>query len=143
MKAHVFLKIRFYWNFANYSGKHLRWETPSGLQPATLFKKRLQHNCFPVKLLRAPFSTEQLLSLLFKVSNSNTLFKDVSAISLTHSQSLITCNSHNNKLIWISIHLPKLVQIERFCNRFRTNSLLPETDLNINNFAVHSHFLIT
>ena len=72
------------------------------------------------KLLTAPFSTEQLLWLLFNTSNS--LFKDVSAISLTHSQSLLTCNSHNDKLIWKSIHLP---------------------NLDINNFAVLLHFLIT
>ena len=96
------------------------WETPSGLQPATLLKRDSSTSAFLQKLLRAPFSTQQLLWLLFNISNS--LFKDVSAISLIHSQSLITCNSHNDKLIWKSIHLP---------------------NLDINNFAVLLHFVIT
>ena len=74
MKTQGFLKISVLKNSA---------------RPATFnfIKKRLQHKCFHVKLLRAPDSTEQVLWLLFKISNSNNLFKDVSAIALTHSQS--------------------------------------------------------
>ena len=62
-----------------------------------VFKKRLQHKCFLVKFLRTPCSREQLQWLLFKTRNRNDLFQDVSAISLTHNQSLIICNSHNDK----------------------------------------------
>ena len=40
--------------------------------------------------------------------------------------------------VWKCIHLPKLVPIERFCNKFRAN--LKGSDLNINNFAVLLHF---
>ena len=45
--------------------------------------KRLQHKWFPVKFakfLRAPFFTDHLLLLLFKISNINNLFKDFPAI---------------------------------------------------------------
>ena len=66
----------------------------SGLQTTTanynFIKRRLQPKRFPVKFLRAPLSTEQLRWLLFKISNSNNLIKGVSAISLTHNQSLTT-----------------------------------------------------
>ena len=111
MKIQVFLKISVLKKFANFSGKHLRWETPAmqAPRPATcnFVKKRPQHMCFSVKFLRTPFSTEQIRWMLFKISNLNNLFKDASAISLTHNQSLITCNSHNSKLIRKCIHLPK------------------------------------
>ena len=39
------------------------------------------------------------------ISNSNNLYEDISAMSLTHNKSLINCNSHNDKLIWKCIHL--------------------------------------
>ena len=71
----------------------------AGPQACNFIKKRVQQKRFPVKFLRTPFSTEQFRWLLFKIRNSNNLFKDVSAISLTHNQSLITCNSDNDKLI--------------------------------------------
>ena len=113
-------------------------------QTCNFIKKRLQYKCFPVNFLRIPFSTEQLQWLLFKIRNSNKLWisiKHVSATSLTHNQSLhkicentgqwqpifshilcseslMTCNSHNDKLIWKCSHLPKLVPIEQ------TNSLV-------------------
>ena len=86
----LFLKINSLKIFANFSGEP---------QACNFIKKRIQHKCFPVKFLRTPFSTEQMRSLLFKIRNSNNLFQDISAISLTHNQSLITCNSQNNKLI--------------------------------------------
>ena len=49
-------------NFAKFTGKHL-WQSlcfnkVAGLRPATLFKKRPWHRCFPVnfaKFLRTPF----------------------------------------------------------------------------------------
>ena len=60
MKKQVFLKISIFRNFANFSGKHLRSETPSDLT-CNFIKKRLQQKCFPVKDLTVPFPTEQLL----------------------------------------------------------------------------------
>ena len=49
-------------NFAKFTGKNLCqslfFNKVAGLRPATLFKKRLRHRCFPVnfeKFLRAPF----------------------------------------------------------------------------------------
>ena len=63
---------------------------------------------------------------LHEVSNSNNRFKNHSVISLTCNKSLILCNSHNDKLIWKCIHLPKTCYDWTFCSRFRTNSLLPE-----------------
>ena len=49
-------------NFTNFTGKHLCqslfFYTLADLRPATLFKKRLWHKCFPVnftKFLRTPF----------------------------------------------------------------------------------------
>ena len=48
--------------FANFSGKHLHRERPAlqALRPVTcnFITKTLQHKCFPVKFLRAPFSAE-------------------------------------------------------------------------------------
>ena len=44
------------------------------LKVCNLIKKRLQHRCFPVnivKFLRTPFSTEHLRWLLLYVSNSS------------------------------------------------------------------------
>ena len=43
---HMFHKIRVLKNFSKLIGKHLRWGHR---------KKRLQHRCFPVKVLRTPF----------------------------------------------------------------------------------------
>ena len=56
MKKQVFLKISIFRNFANFSGKHLRSETPSDLT-CNFIKKRLQQKCFPVKDLTVPFPT--------------------------------------------------------------------------------------
>ena len=57
--------------FAKFTGKHLCqslfFNKVAGLRPATLFKKRLWHRCFPVnfaKFLKTPFLTEHLLWLL-------------------------------------------------------------------------------
>ena len=74
MEIQVFLKVSVLKNIANFIAKHLCWETPAlqAVWPATwnFVKKRLQQKCFPVKFLRAPFSTEQFLWLLSKISNT-------------------------------------------------------------------------
>ena len=73
----------------------------SGSQACKFIKKGLQHRYFPMKLARFSrtlFFTEHLLWLFFKISNSNNLFKYFSVIPLKHNKSLITCNSHNDKL---------------------------------------------
>ena len=66
--SQMFLKIGVLKNFGNFTAKHLCWSLFlilffSGLTPATLLKKRLQHRCFPVKflkILKTPFFTEHL-----------------------------------------------------------------------------------
>ena len=74
MKIQVFLKLSVLKNVADFIAKHLRWETPvqQTVRPATwnFVKKRLQQKCFPVKFLRAPFSTKQFLWLRSKISNT-------------------------------------------------------------------------
>ena len=45
MKIQVLLKISVLKNFANFSEKHLRWETPA-CQPATLLKRESNTNDF-------------------------------------------------------------------------------------------------
>ena len=64
--SQMFLKIGVLKNFANFTGKQLRYNfyliKLKALSPATLLK-RLQHRCFPVKFLkflRTPFSTVHL-----------------------------------------------------------------------------------
>ena len=61
----------------------------AGLSRATLLNKKLQHSWLQV------------------ISSGNNLFEDIPAMSLRHNKSLITCNSHNDKLIWKWIHLPR------------------------------------
>ena len=63
----VFCKKGVLRNFAKFRGKHLGrnlfFNKVAGLRPATLFKKRLWHRCFPmnfVKFPRATFFTEHL-----------------------------------------------------------------------------------
>ena len=46
---------------------------------------------------------------------------------------MITWNYHNDKLIWKSIHVPDLEQTPFFL----------KSDLDINNFTVLVHFLLT
>ena len=94
-------------NFANFTGKiHVLeslFEKASGPHACKFITKRLQHSYFPVKLARFSFFTEHFRCLVFKASNTNTLLKDFSAIPLTHNWSLITCNSHNDKL-YLKMH---------------------------------------
>ena len=87
-------------NFANFTGKiHVLeslFKKASGPQAYKFVKKRLQHRYFPVKLTR--FSRALFLKEQYRTSNSNNLLKDFSGTPLTHNKSLITCNSHNDKL---------------------------------------------
>ena len=70
-RPEVFCKKDLLRNFAKFIGKHLChslfFNKVAGLRPATLFKKRLWHRCFPVnfvKFLRTLFFTEHLWWLL-------------------------------------------------------------------------------
>ena len=67
----MFCKIGFLRNLTKFTGKNLCqslfFNKVAGLRPATLFKKRFWHKCFPVnfaKFLRTPFLTEHLRWLL-------------------------------------------------------------------------------
>ena len=58
----MFFNLGDFKNFAKFTGKHLRkslyFNKVPGVSPATLFKKRLWHRCFPVtfgKFLRTSF----------------------------------------------------------------------------------------
>ena len=66
----MFLKISVLKDFVSFSRKHLHCKKHAlqAFRSATcnFIKKRLQRKDFPVKFLRAPFSTAQLLWLLFK-----------------------------------------------------------------------------
>ena len=65
-------KKGFLRNFAKFTGStcvRVFLNKVTGLKPATFFKKRLWHRCFPVnfvKFLRTPFLTEHLRWLLLK-----------------------------------------------------------------------------
>ena len=65
-RLQIFLKIGILKNFANVTGKDLRWSLFSKnlhAEVLQLHKKRLQHRCFPVKFakfLRATFLREHL-----------------------------------------------------------------------------------
>ena len=100
----MYFKIGALKNFGNFTGKiHVLesvFKKASGPQACKFSKKWLQHRYFTVKLARFPstFFTEHFRWLVFKISNSVILLKDFSGISLRHSKSLITCNSHNDKV---------------------------------------------
>ena len=68
-------------NFTKFTGKHL-WQSLffnkfAGMRPATLFKRKLFHSCFPVnfaKFSRTPFlqnTSEQLLLCFMEFSDGN------------------------------------------------------------------------
>ena len=88
MKILLFVKISVLKNFA----------CIAGFEACNFFIKRLQLEYFPVNFLRTLFSTEQLQWLLFKIRNSNNLFKDVSGIFYAQP-SPMSCNPDNDKLI--------------------------------------------
>ena len=101
-------------------------------------KKRLQYKCFLVNFLRTPFSTEQLQWLLFKIKNSNKLwiaiqryFSDISYAQPISDGLQLSQWETNLKMQ----SLPKLVLIEHFCSRFRTNCLLPKIWTEVKLFA--------
>ena len=75
----------------------------AGPDERNFIKKRLQHRCFPLKFakfLRTSFSKYTSdIHLPLRIIKSDNLFKDFSTTSPTHNKSLITCNSHNDKLI--------------------------------------------
>ena len=66
-RPELFCKKGVLKDFTKFTGKHLCqslfFNKVAGLRPATLFKKRLWHRCFPVnfaKFLRTPFFKEHL-----------------------------------------------------------------------------------
>ena len=76
-RQEVFCKKGVLENFAKFTGKHLCqglfFNKVAGLRPATLFKKRLWHRCFPVnfaKILGTPFFIEHLQWLLLNMETS-------------------------------------------------------------------------
>ena len=77
-----------------------------GYKLLTVCAKKLQALRYET-LSKRDFNTVGFKWNFFKISNSNNLFEDFPAMSLTHNKSLVTCNSHNDKLIWKCIYLPK------------------------------------
>ena len=70
-RPEVFCKKRVLRTFVKFTGKHLRqslfFNKVAGLSPATLFKKRLWHSCFPLnfaKFLGTRFFIEHIWWLL-------------------------------------------------------------------------------
>ena len=77
-RPEVFCKKGVLRKFAKFLGKHLCqslffFDKVPGLRPATLFKKRLWHRCFPenfAKFLRTSLFIEHLQKLLLQISSS-------------------------------------------------------------------------
>ena len=129
----MFLEIYVLKNFESFTGKHLRKHP----QTCIFIKKRLQHKCFPVKLLRTPFSTEQRRWLLFKINNRNKsvkrCFSDIpypqpisSNLQPSQWQTNLKIHSLNKNFFRQSFFVTDLRQTPFFL----------KYDLNINNFAV-------
>ena len=66
-RREVFCKKGVLENFTKFTGKHLCWSLffnkVAGLRPESILKKRLQHRCFPlnlVKFLKNSFFKEHL-----------------------------------------------------------------------------------
>ena len=129
----MFLEIYVLKNFESFTGKHLRKHP----QTCKFIKKRLQHKCFPVKLLRTPFSTEQRRWLLFKINNRNKsvkrCFSDIpypqpisSNLQPSQWQTNLKIHSLNKPFFRQSFFVTDLQQTPFFL----------KYDLNINNFAV-------
>ena len=114
-----------------------------GPQVCNFIKKRLQHKCFTVKFSRTPFSTEQFWWLLFKISSSNNLFKAVSAISLSK---LISGNpqlSQRQTDLKIDSLTKNVFRQSVFVTDLKQTLFFMKSHLNINNFIVLLHFLIS
>ena len=89
-------KYFFRKSFANFTGKEPVFDSlfnkVAGPQAGNFIKKKLQCRCFPVKFekfSKAPFFTEHLRWLLFKISNSNNL---TICLKIFHHYSLRTTN---------------------------------------------------
>ena len=86
----VFYKKGALKNFAKFTGNHLCqslfFNKVAGLRPATLFKKRLCHRCFPVNFA-------QFLRTLFSQNNSGGCF------CLTHYQRKLKVFPRNSDYI--------------------------------------------
>ena len=73
----MLFKIDIFKNFSNFTGKHMfgcHFKKVAGLKACSLFRKRLQHRCFPVgfaKFLRTIFFTEHLRWLLLSQVKQN------------------------------------------------------------------------
>ena len=113
-------------NYADFNGKQLRWK-PSDLQ---LYYKETLTQVFSCKILRTPFSAEQLRWLLFKVRSSN---KSVQRCftNISFAQHLVPCSSHSDKLIWKCI---KLVWQSVFVAHLEQTPFFLKSNLNINDF---------
>ena len=78
----MYFKIDALKNFTNFTGKmhvlEFLFKKASDHQACKFIKKRLQHRYFPVNLAKSSsiFFTEYFQWLVFKISNSNILFKD-------------------------------------------------------------------
>ena len=100
----MYFKIGVLKNFANFARKlHVLeplFKKALGCQARKFIKKKTptQVLSYEIGKIFKHFFTEHFRWLVFKISNSNILFKDFSGIPLRHSKSLITCNSHNDKL---------------------------------------------
>ena len=97
--------LKILWNFA---GKILLLGSLRKLQALTLanlLKRDSNRDIFLWNWqdFQELFFTVHLRWLVFKISNSNILFKDFSGIPVTYNQSFTTCNSHNDKL-YLKMH---------------------------------------
>ena len=112
-RSQMFLKIGILKYFANFTRKQLRWNffliNLKALSPATLLKKSPTQwiSCEICEIFKKTFFYSAP-RLLFKISNSNNLFKDFLGC-LLHNKSLIICYLNNDKLTWKYIHLSNIV----------------------------------
>ena len=86
-------------NFANFTGKHLRW---SLLQACNFIKKRLQHWCFPVKFakfLRTSILNKICERLLLFVSPQNTIANSSGEFGLDDTLTECKVSSKQNNFI--------------------------------------------
>ena len=103
----------------------------AGPDEHNFIKKRLQHRCFPLKFakfLRTSFSTVHLRYTLAFKNNQEWQFVQRFFNDISHAQQV---SDHLQLSQWqtnLKMHsfTKKFVPIERFSNRFRANSFLPE-----------------
>ena len=135
----MFCKNGILRNFGKFTGKHLcqslYFNKVASLRPATLFKKRLWHRCFPVnfaKFLKTLFFTEHLWWLLLNhlaISSSNNLknisnfegwrltlaaSKKTSSLQVYLAKCELTCaNSWLKRFQAFSIHIKRKLDFQR------------------------------